>query len=157
MILEKQVTKLEISEKLASLGVPQTGHFMWRLCIPQDLAVLVVADIQRYDNEYHKERNRPEIQERFEKENRFYSAFTVAELGELLPATIGRMTVCTWKLDSRVGFGCSYSDEEGYHDYEIEDHDDGDAYELYEEADTEANARGKLLIYLLENKLLVLD
>ena len=85
------------------------------------------------------------------------SAFTVAELGEMLPQYIriqhGRikkkrdfhlyMSKC-WKGDGRYYVG-----------YMVLSGDEPD-FTLCAELNTEANARAKMLIYLIENKLIKL-
>lgn len=67
------------------------------------------------------------------------NCYTVAELGEMLPSGC-----YTRKLDKDSRnwekWGCSYSNN--------------DIKELLEISETEANARTKMLIYLLENKLI---
>lgn len=71
-----------------------------------------------------------------------YSAPTVAELGEMLPKDI--------KIENRI-FPLRFQKfEGGWSCYYI-------SPEMYFQASTEANARAKLLIYLLENKLLTLQ
>lgn len=62
------------------------------------------------------------------------SAFTVSELGETLPYRVHRKTWSS-QLHPNSGWECSYENS------------------IVKTAETEANARGKMLIYLLENNL----
>jgi len=64
-----------------------------------------------------------------------YSAFTVAELGEMLPEMIDNLQILTWKKTWReqMTYFCEHRDN-------------------VFSAETEAEARAKMLIYLLENK-----
>ncbi len=111
MKLEKQLCSLELAKKLKALGVKQDSHFKWLntptrgwMTFPRTIA----------GNE----------------EN--YSAFSVAELGEMLPSmTISyHQTLGEWS--------CKYPETEHVIKMEM----------------TEADARAKMLIYLLENKLI---
>jgi len=73
-----------------------------------------------------------------------YSAFTSTELGEVLPKTISEINRKCW-FTSNVGdlyWACYYSDAANNTIGEIM------------RADTKADARAKMLIYLVENGLL---
>lgn len=120
MELEKQVCSLELAQKLKELGVKQESAFWWsrygRSSIPED----------QFEIHYQAV-----ITFRDGNEVPYFSAFTVAELGEML-AKIG------FRSGSRNGseYWCAtLVDETEY-------------------ADTEANARAQMLVYLLENDLL---
>jgi hypothetical protein len=119
MKLEQQVTSLEISKRLKELGVKQESLFDW-------------VDID--DNEYllmgrkQKEFDEMDTGGKYE----CISAFTVAELGEMLLEGIDY-----YKMNGK------------YHSW----YETGDNGQMFIE-NTEANARGKMLIYLLENKLI---
>src|SRR5207237_834898 len=67
MQLEEQVVSLELAKKLEELGVKQVSYFYW---------------IRR------KPFNDYSLGTDVYKETTFYSAFSVAELGELLPSSI---------------------------------------------------------------------
>ena len=126
MRLENQVTSLEISKKLKELGVKQESLFYW-----------VEYEKDAYDL-WHK----------IAKEVYFthtrtihslplhnlYSAYTVAELGELLPYE--------WKLTFKSSENSWWVSPRQ------------DIPHCW--AKTEANARAKMLIYLIENKLIKL-
>ena len=117
MNLKEQVTSLELSKKLKELGVEQNSIFWW---------VNYTSGKEDWDLKFSKQRLASE----------FISAFSVAELGEMLQE---------WKnlrLDStKDSNGWSIAKNETDRIY----------------ADTEADARGKMLIYLLENNLIKND
>lgn len=116
---EQQVTSLEISKKLKELGVKQNSLFYWQSFNDfKDKAIL------SYGKEFSKADS--------------ISAFTVAELGELLPNQY-----VSGKTDLSL-----------YNCWEIEI---GliKNYNPFQEL-KEVDARGKMLIYLLENKLIAL-
>ena len=125
MELSKQVVSLEIAKKLKELGVKQDSVFVW-LYRNYKISMPPQEDwqIELRQTSYHKE-------------GEIYSAFTVAELGEMLPTntatfretTKNKLFVCTRNELSTLSL-------------------------LSFRAETEADARGKTLIYLLENKLM---
>lgn len=112
MKLEQQVCSLEYARKLKELGVKQASVWWW------------------FKGELYKDT--PDYKCSI-------SAFTVAELGEMLPynkcQTIFKNTYRNGKIEYLF-----------YIDPNTEK-------ELLVEANTEANCRAKMLIYLLENKL----
>lgn len=131
MILEQQVVSLELAKKLKELGVKQESLFYWvkEYYDPLPLRVVdtkwnVIWLAELVDTiSYTKREN--------------LSAFTVAELGLLLPynTVSGRYEEFAgeeWNCENSV-----------LNVFNIR-------------ADTEADARAKMLCYLLENKLLPL-
>lgn len=76
MKLEDQVTSLEISKKLKELGVKQESEFYWVVTLTTEY------HLSWYPN--------GELPKALQQRNDCYSAFTVAELGVLLPAYIPR-------------------------------------------------------------------
>lgn len=146
MKLEQQVVSLELAQKLKELGVRQES--LWNWLIASDGARLLknpVLDTYRY----------------FEQR----AAFTVAELGEMLPEAVISMQPLQKNEWDYVGEGrwecflpytrMGRMESGGYlcmsdtfMDFEITH---------VESADTEADARAKMLIYLIENKLLDLS
>jgi len=120
MNLENQVCSLEYAKRLRELGVKQKSYFRW------------------------EERDTGEIEIYHSKPvsiaHNYYSAFTVAELGDILPdwcqtktyihPQLGRqyeIGTLTWINKSEYEWDCICGD------------------------DNEANARAKILIFLLEN------
>lgn len=144
MKLENQVTSLDLSKRLKELGLGQDAHFMWfefpiaRRDGGQDVNVELLEDDGTFEPGY--------------------SAFTVAELGEMLPRRLDHSTdelkaaglhpphmlhrLVTEHQDTRFMLAYICADCKGK------------TAEVY--ADTEADARAKMLIYLIENKLITL-
>lgn len=77
MNLESQVCSLELSKKLLTLGVKQNSLWYWCDTFSDDWKLC-------YTNNYENDNYLKDLQE----EKAAYSAFTVAELFELLPAFI---------------------------------------------------------------------
>lgn len=126
MNLENQVCSLELAKKLRELGIKQKSLWSWTLsCDMGSTAQDIQEGIMRIclHNAASKSNN---------IEN--YSAFTVAELGEML-SKYGKRAFATWKTS------------EDWYCFDINERD----FKQY--ADTEANARAKMLIHLIENKL----
>ena len=120
MKLETQVSNLELSKKLEELGVEQDSLWYWILGSGNETDyTLELGNLIRIEGELEKIDG--------------VSAFTVAELGEMLP---NAMTLTRRAVDGQWL----------YHN--------SDGESLY--ADTEANARAKCLIYLIENKVIEL-
>jgi hypothetical protein len=129
MKLESQVVSLSLAQRLKELGVEfPDSHFVWQLGLGTPFLRCSVERGQSYT---------------------YVDAPTVAELGEMLPYfvvqesssqnTFGQLQM--WK-DASGGFGVLY---------------DGlsltkeDGHEVFDKS--EADARAKMLIYLLEQKL----
>jgi len=116
--LEQQVCSLELAKRLKELNVKQESFFIWKQCINKQLACYQIPTVSTHKNVD----NDDEI---------IASAFTVAELGEMLkekcPMAIEgeNLVAGKWNIDSFT-------------------------------ANTEADARALCLIYLLENGLLKL-
>lgn len=127
MKLEDQVVSLELAKKLKELGVRQErATFYW--CdhggdeiIPK---LYFIMEIEKYNA------------------LQGYAAFTVAELGAMLPplCEIKRTREDNWRLEYlsplRIVDGREHFDR------------------INIRAETEANSRAKMLIYLLENNLI---
>jgi hypothetical protein len=121
MKLEQQCVNLELAKRLKELGVKQKSYFYW---------TKRTTDKRVWSKEYgvYQGRNPNNPDE--------ISAFTVAELGEMLPHEIINGLV-TLKGTKHVNVYLEKSEApKGF------------------VADTEADARAKMLIYLLENKLI---
>lgn len=124
MTLEQQVCSLELAKRLKELGVKQESYFNW--CTngwmsSDPKCKWIIVQRQEFQNGY--------------------AAFTVAELGEMLPYRV--------VAPSGQPYFPSYTTKNG----------DGKWLVSYHQllpsiiADTEADARAKMLIYLIENKL----
>ena len=107
--LEQQVCSLKLSKKLKKLGVGQDSYFFWH-----DFTDVPIGTWQiGFKGEFSTLKG--------------VSAFTVAELGEILPTLClsGRNFTGEWKC---TGLGAT----------------------LFVDAKTEADARAKMLIHLIE-------
>ena len=118
MKLINQVANLELSQKLENLGVKQESLWYWCFDVEEPYLInrsnLGILDDGTFYNQ-----------------GKYASAFTVAELGEMLPM----------------------NQIEGYKNLVF--FPSGKGYKTIEKsADTEANARTKMLIYLIENGLI---
>lgn len=135
ILLEKQVCNLELSKRLKELGVMQESLFYW-VNWQEDKHKIIQGAPIGWHIENHSHKDCPVV-----------SAFTVAELGEMLPWGIEGgnppyTTLKILKLQNR-GWIVLYKNKGGVL------HQDG--------ADTEADARAKMLIYLVENGMLSLE
>jgi|SRR6187551_1386829 len=130
MELSKQVCSLELAQKLKELGIRQESYFYWVKGFPTRIEA------------------REGIGSKYTS-IRLFSAFTVAELGEMLPDEFPNDS------DSQIRIFKTYSMDllRWYVRYENEVLESVNHCEY---ADTEADARAKMLIYLIENKLIVL-
>lgn len=126
MKLEHQVVSLELSKRLKELGVKQESLFVWRICEPNRYD-LVGRDWHIAYWENGRSHNNKEV-----------SAFTVAELGEMLEyATIS-------------GFEIAYSEAMDLVPLQIK------TVEMAHNLMTKPDIAAKMLIYLLENELITL-
>lgn len=116
MKLENQVVSLELAKKLKELGVKQDSLLCWS----KINEMVWLSDDFKNSRYYSLEA--------------FISAFTVAELGEILKRN-GCKSFQSFDVD---GMWCCWHRSTNFI------------------ADTEADARAKMLIYLLENKLITL-
>lgn len=127
MRLENQVCSLELAKKFKELGIKQESDFYW--CQLASNVIKVFCSLCRE----HRD---------FGSYNKLYSAFTVAELGEMLPEAF------FWENMTQVGLHCGkYSG--GWHVY----YKTASKRIHYEDDKTEADARAKMLVYLIEKKL----
>ena len=134
MILEDQVCNLELSRKLKSLGCKQESLWYWVYY-------------------WNSGRNRWSIFQKDgnDKVNEHVSAFTVAELGEMLPDKLTYGVYAGKRQNyylTTTKLGNSYSIS-----YNLDLRGQKDDCITRFIMDTEANARAKMLIYLIENKL----
>lgn len=147
MKLEKQVVSLELSKKLKELGVKQKSLFEWSIEYKKKngerstqlmggvYGIKVFHDISWRVYDYSKRET--------------YSAFTVAELGEMLPEEskhfimpdFPNYTLLMTKFQDY--FYVKYTN--GIHNL---------GTNSTKRDKNEANVRAKMLIYLIENKLL---
>jgi len=141
MELEKQCVSLELAKKLKELGVKQESAYYWVFSKDYGICLVVNADnhfVMETSNGsiYQQDLHNAGMWTMDDEEERF-SAFTVAELGELLKGEESHTVFVN--ADKGMEWLCVSS----YY-----------AKRFY--AETEADARALLLIYLLENKLISL-
>lgn len=129
--LEKQCCSLEYAKKLADLGVKQCAFWSWYETTDYD-------DTPRLD--------RADEQGVLPKQNfeRKYSAFNVAELGVMLPSEVAGYPSSRQYKDDDGSFVCLY---ESY----------ARSRWIIFRSDCEADARAKMLIHLLEKKLITVS
>jgi hypothetical protein len=135
MKLEQQVVSLELAKKLKELGFKQDSTFYWSRIDGSYVQLLAERECQY------------ELTENDGVER--YSAFTATELGALLPDELwdeeddGWDNLCTYPNGSH--WCCAYRRYYG---------DDGTWSTTYvEKANTEAAARAKMLVYLIDSGL----
>ena len=144
MRIEQQVCSLELANRLKQLGVKQHSLWYWKF-----VAVPPFRNdgIEHGAYEWKLSQNRLDFgnDQEIEDTTDAYSAFTVAELGEILPAYISvyddQVFLYAWKDDADWWRLCyrQWGTQLGI--------------EVKKEP-TEAAARANMLIYLIENKLI---
>lgn len=148
MTLEQQVCTIELAKKLKDLGVKQKSiYFHWATDIEQDgLTWWTISEKEPRKGKRVRQLSTPE-------HNRSpVSAFTVAELGEMLPISITRKDKQKFSPAFYKNRG-DFSDEVRWSiEYSSYSLDNGEI-EVQRVGDTEADARAKMLIYLVENHL----
>lgn len=134
MKLQNQVCSLKLAKKLKKLGVKQESLFWWNRTTKRLYPSKIVW-----------------------AGSAWISAFTVAELGEMLPAIITKTMSTPFSRTDRIywlGISREWNTSKGK-DWTIHyttQESKGHTLEvLYDKS--EANLRAKMLIYLLENKL----
>lgn len=133
MKLENQVVSLDLAKRLKEMGVKQESYFFWYVNEPPQGQFVAKDDsFVGFGGIVHRAH---------------CSAFTVAELGEMLPDYIQQEdgTMAQLIISKHRPFW-------------VADYQWGENMQLLalyrQTADTEADARAKMLIYLLENKLI---
>jgi hypothetical protein len=131
MKIEDQVVSLELAKELKELGIPQKSLFY------------ITPNKEIADKERIKF-----LSENIPFELEYYSAFTVAELGEMLPMEIKRdyyfettRMMREKEVLKRDHWLCGYYKDHKKYFYQVLGY-------------SEADARAKLLLYLIENKLI---
>lgn len=150
MKLEQQVVSLELAKKMKELGFLQESLYKWNIPNVEEEKRLV--GVENFDiDSYPKKEIFPTLftQKEWEEFTENYnpiasdmvSCFTVAELGEMLP-------IWTDTYKATKGFHCKFwtGKPDPLRGESVSRH-----YTTF--ADTEADARAKMLIYLKENNL----
>jgi hypothetical protein len=139
MNLEHQVVSLHLAKRLKELGVKQGSYFYWRGVTwntPEAKTAFPVWELRAKN--YREEREGYRTKD-------IVAAFTVAELGEMLPQLQfdkKHCVVCSYQFAGTSGYACDIVSVRG------------GGYLHREMGLTEADARAKMLVYLLENKLI---
>jgi len=135
--MNNHLTSLELSKKLKELGVKQDSEFYWidGELLTQKEIVLIQLRIKAYP-----------------KANKIYiySAFLSSELGDELPEFLPGPNG-DWGGWSLVI--SKHSDMNGYTEWSIGYQKGAAQLKLEKIADTEADARAEMLVYLIENNL----
>lgn len=149
MKLKQQVSSKKPSKRLKELGVKQKSLWYWNY----------QAFITGY--QWILTMSRPDFGEdqEIEQTTEGYSAFTVAELGEMLPRYNVKSFPWTWEtapifLNGENQFEINFLDDRYVDDRETMQHFSLLSEPIY--ASTEADSRAAMLIYLLENKFITL-
>jgi len=95
--IEKQVASLELSKKLKELGVKQESLFWWVELKDDKWGIVFKTDIGFYFKNGAGYRYK-------DYGNTSFSAFTVAELGEMLPDCITQFTPQGYKMNRLIKF-----------------------------------------------------
>lgn len=163
MELKDQVCALEYSKKLKELGVPQESLFWWQATYTHPLGYECedCSKFKRADGNFEPHPCGYHVAFYEDGKGFDISAFTIAELGEMLPGMLKHQYVpdaemywldceksgSDWRIVYRkLGTFDYFQILTGAHETSI----------LEAVTDTEANARAKMLIYLLEQKLITL-
>lgn len=128
MNLESQVCSLELSKRLKELGVKQKSLFYW-IRVETENKNIDGFGLTYIINIFKPIQNFKEI----------YSAFTVSELGEILPDNCYTQKNCA---RITVDWICHHIIDDDQEDIWI--------------GESEADARAKMLVYILKNKLMEL-
>lgn len=134
MELEQQVVSLELAKKLKELGVPQLSLFYWQQTYSEMKGGQVASGFEI-----------TQTKKESKKGMRCFSAFTVTELAERMNVEItdaNESESFTLKISSAIDFWCATFGDES-----------SDVTPQFEDTSL-ADALAKMLIYLLENKLI---
>jgi len=138
--LNQQTSSLEYSKKLRELDVPQNSQFAWGLTKTTGGWILLYELNNGWVSKSGKWYARDEFE--FDGSDYFYSAYTVGELGEMLPNPI-------------LGTQYYFQEIMGYfldhRTYCVQYTNMGEVLHMTM-GDTEADARAKMLIWLIEKE-----
>lgn len=138
-MIQNHITSLELSQKLKELGVPQRSEFEWSTTESGNnisLGTTLTPDHPNYKSPFYKS----------------YSAFLSSELGEMLPFEV-TLKEKSYLIQTR------FYEEYNIKKYSIAywNHKDGKHLTNSKKELKEVNARAKMLIYLIENKLIQVE
>ncbi len=134
----KYVTSPKLSKRLKELGVEQSSEFYW--CVYDVDKHIYLTNGPDKENRESRQKAR-----RGYKHRVWYSAFLSVELGEMLPHSIDGFDLQLWH------------EKENYWDVAYNT-DTGNLKPMpWTQSETEPEARGLMLAYLRENKLIALE
>jgi len=146
MELQKQVVSLELAKKLKELGFKQESLFAWLFNEKQNKFIIVGHST--------------EVSNNFYVGKELISAYTVAELGEMLPKelylpykTRGTDKFSNKKRKYPQHPHCFFGGITD-HNFQINYVGGGSQERISKNSDSEANARATMLIFLKENNLI---
>jgi hypothetical protein len=167
MNLESQVVSLDLAKKLKELGVKQESYFRWELWYQTSEKFNKGVSLGKegiFGEDYHIVQspngyttadvkwNQNDLTKLTETS---YSAYTVAELGEMLPREVD--TPLTKDGGPRMELQIDkWLDDIWQVSYDYRNSMAITTSNKYITAPTEADARARMLIYLIENKLITL-
>ena len=125
MKLENQVVSLELAKKLKELGFKQDSLYYWA----EDENFIVTKDKIENSQDW--------------RDNYFIPAYTVPELGEMLPLKIDDEDLTIWR-------------EKGFESWDVAYSTLARKEEVWEQSKNLVDAMAKMAIYLLENNLIKL-
>jgi len=137
MELEKQVVSLELAKKLKELGFEQESYFWWQL---------------HNDKEYHLRDSESATGDEatFSLHKEWCSAYTVAELGEMLPDRLDEKAQAT-DYETHYFFEITKDVKK----WEVSYRGSGDSgCKIFVGDENLSNAMAKVLIYLKDNNLI---
>jgi hypothetical protein len=151
MKIEQQVISIEIAKKLKSLGVRQDSVYYW----------LYIPEKEIFDSNINRRRVRKESYKLLPwiknkaVHNEVWAAFNVAELGEMLPAgapiphntRFGKWFKSSELVIKKLPQNCDWHAQFVNPNTGVKS--------VGFTADTEADARGELLLFLLRNNLVI--
>ena len=144
MELKDQVVSFEFARKLKELGVQQKSLFAWKMGTVQNGGNILIRVPERSTLVQSNLKAEPCLW-KSDTWGDHFAAFTVAELGELLPKKV--------KKDGYYVATIWFGEEASYIEYGDRE---GHRIPLSPIAGSEADARAKMLIYLIENQLVSL-
>lgn len=144
MVLSKQVCSLEQAKKLKELGIEQNSLYYFYGAIINGISSTPIVNLYNWEYGTIVKNDIPNDAILGNSKNENYSAFTVAELGVMLPRTItfNKTQACRLMFETFNCFGVAYIRNSSRQ-----------SIKRFENS-IEAIPRADMLIYLLENKLI---
>lgn len=133
MTLEQQCVSLELAKRMKELGVKQDSSYYWEYGgkLSKGFSSILITREEKHKSRFSSA----------DSAWSYYSAFTSAELGEMLPIMVKGE-------ENKMGFLECYKFNQEYWECGYEH------YPTFFKAKTEADARAKMLIHLKENHLI---